>query len=483
MKNLKKLTTLCKSLFLIVFIIKFLESLTLFGHGDALSYHIVWPKIVLNFSLSDMLNEFFSFYLAGYFDAIYFIPQLIFGAGSMPAHIIGQNIHFLFSLGFGSYLMLKSFGKNYWGYLAALSILTIAKGTDFFLYAKNDGALAMFCLLAYLIVDEKIKIKNKTYRAILVGLLFGFIPGIKLTGFFALIPLGIYYLYKSRHNLKKFSISFVVALIVLAPIIILKQLKLDGAIFYPALLNTFPGKLDPIIINSLNNFVQTPLTSKTLGMNFQLFFLAKFFLIGLIPLAILQWKKEKEISPTLLISLSYFLLYLVFNGGISEPRFLFPCFFLNIYYFFEQISKINIKSKKILFLLPLLVLADSKLDKSIMRMKRLSWYAEDRPVYNHLEKTRIWKYIKNPTGKRSYILSDHFPQLYYADKGLILEHIYTTPRAVFFNDCLNPNDINFFSYFIFLRKYPNNPCYQKIIESSLFLGHVQGFDLYQRKNQ
>ena len=135
-------------------------------------------------------------------------------------------------------------------------------------------------------------------------------------------------------------------------------------------------------------------------------------------------------------------------------------------------------------LLPLLVLADSKIDKTISRYKRFSWYFEEgtqkERVMRHLEKTRVWKYITNPTGKKAWILSDQFPQLYYADKGLRLEHTKTTPSGVFFDKCLDVSKIEQFQYFIFLNDYKGNPCYDKILETSTHLGKIEGFNIYKR---
>lgn len=484
MDRTAKLTQMAKWLFILIFVLKFLESCTLFGHGDALSYHMVWPKIVLNSSISEMLTEFFPFYFSGYFDSIYFLPQIIFGPGSLKAHIFSQNIHFFCSLGIISLLMVKIFGKNLTGFLAALSVLTVSKGSDFFLYAKNDGALAAIAFLSYLIVDNKIEIANKKLRAVTIGLLFGFIPSVKLTGFFFLIPIGAWYLWTTRKELLNFTLSLLTALIVFAPILLIKNKHLGGAILFPGFLDLFPGKLDPYLIHNFKVFTQNPFSFDGVVKNLKNFFLAKFFLVSIPYLMIRQWKIEKMISLSIIISLTYLGLWLLINGGIGEPRFIFSCFFLNLFYFFEQSRTFKLPSNKTIYLIPLLILADSKIDKSISRYKRFSWYfehgSEKEIVMRHLKNVRIWKHITNITGKKTWILSDHYPQLYYADEGLRLDHTSMTPEGLFFNRCLEPKNIQKYKYFIFLNDHNKNPCFKIIFEQTKMVAEEQGFKIYKR---
>ena len=166
----------------------------------------------------------------------------------------------------------------------------------------------------------------------------------KLTGFFILIPLGAYYLWKSRKDFF-FGISLSVALLTFAPTLYLKYKYLGGAILFPGFLNIFPGSLDPYLIENFKVFTENPFSMEGLIKNFKNFFLAKFFLLSTPFLILRQWKKERRISPSILISITYLLLWLLLNGGIGEPRFIFTCFFLNILYFFEQFKTFALPEK------------------------------------------------------------------------------------------------------------------------------------------
>ena len=84
--------------------------------------------------------------------------------------------------------------------MGAILILTMARSADFYLYAKNDGALAAAALIAAYFIIEK-----KELSPIKVGLLLGLLPAIKMNGIFISIPLGTIFILQKIGTLENLS--------------------------------------------------------------------------------------------------------------------------------------------------------------------------------------------------------------------------------------------------------------------------------------
>ena len=172
---MKKLSSAIFLIFLIIFTIKSFESLLIYKHVDALNYHIVIAKYIVNGMWTKAWTQIPGSLMSGLFEYLYIIPHLIFNYG-LKAQASSQLLHFLFSIGCGSLLLFSLFKKENFALacLAGISLLTISRGSSFFLYAKNDGVLAL-SYLATLIYFIRIKESQKTTisQSIIFGLLLG----------------------------------------------------------------------------------------------------------------------------------------------------------------------------------------------------------------------------------------------------------------------------------------------------------------------
>lgn len=446
-----------KYLFIVIFVIKALESLTLFSHGDALSYHLVWPKLVLNNGIKHTLENFYSIWLSGYFDFIYFIPNTIFGHGE-KAQQAGQFLHFFFSIGLGSLILVKAVARPY-NWLAGVALLTISYSADFFLYAKNDGFIALMSLIAFIMISKKST--NLNYK---LGLIFGIAIGTKLTALFFTLPLGIYYLINC---LKKKSYDFVwvvfVTLLTIFPIMYLKFLYLETP-FYPGLLSLFPGNIPKSVISLYAPMLSSPLTFASLISNIKILFVFKAASVVTLFYVYYKSKDRSLINEGLIVCLTSFSLYLFFNGGIVVGRFYFSCFFIITYIAFNNLQ---IKSKY-LILFMLLILIDSKIDKSVKRAFKNITKNQSHQI--HIPRSTIWGYVP----KNSKVIAHMYTQTYYAHPSIVMENIYLTPMGIkFYNACSD-----YYDYAVFPTDFMPSGCISDNFEFKKIY-HVDGFNLYK----
>ena len=279
-------------LFSFIWVIKAIESLYLFSHGDALSYHLVWPKLVLSNGIQDTISHFFPIWLSGYFDFIYFVPSFIFGDGA-EAQQLGQFIHFFLSIGLGSIILVKFIKHPQYRWLAGISLLTIAESADFFLYAKNDGFIALCSLISFLLIQN-----NHKYSKYFLGLIFGLAIGTKLSALFFMLPLGFLYLMNCLKK-KNYDFLFVIFITIITtlPTLIIKYSYLKSP-FFPGLLDLFPGNLDIDLKNRYNSLVKVPssLTSTLKNIKAFYFFKLATFIILLSTLVSEKEKRNKRKS-------------------------------------------------------------------------------------------------------------------------------------------------------------------------------------------
>lgn len=473
-------------LFFLIFLIKSLESLLVYKHVDALNYHIVIAKYLVN-NLSDKAwYHIPGALMSGYFEYLYTIPHLIFNFG-LKAHIGSQFLHFLFSLGIGSLIIFSIFKKKNFiiSVLAAISILTISKGSSFFLYAKNDGVLALIylsTLIYFLNLSKQKLISNK--EAILFGVLLGLNPAIKQNGLIFIAPISLYFCYIFKEQYKKIAITVITAFIVWFPIIFRNWYYFDSPLF-PGGLSINPGIATPEILYFYGISMNKGITLASLLENITMFFTGKLLFLLSLPLVILNIKNSKhDKNLSFYLLFSSLLLVLVINGGTTDHRFQFPLFFGMIYFIFSNLSNISTRYSinLISILLLTIILIDSKIDKSISRVKNMistySKFSEKEIINKRIPYTKLWETLPK-SNDDVFIYSDYLSQSYYAPLNYHNHQVHHVPDSYFILKCDGPNDLKNlkkYSYALITRNIQNR-CYEKIKQGKL-IKTVDGTSLY-----
>lgn len=457
-------------LFYCVLALKALESLTIFSHGDALNYHLVIPRLVIEYGWTNVFETFFAVFLSGYFELVYLIPNFIFG-NTIFTQLSAQFLQFWLSLGLSCWIFFRYIKNKQMATLASLVLLTISKGGDYLLYAKNDAFLATLCLWLFMdiLTSDEESWSEKKY-----GVFFGLIPSIKLSGLFFLCPVFLYLAWKKKGSLKFLGTIALIAFLIHLPIFIIKYQYLGGAFFFPALLSLFPGNLPPNTIALFNRFTNSPLTLEALLNHFKFFFFAKIILVGFLPTLYLN-RKNKKIIFSLITVLSCFLLVLIMNGGVYSERFHFPMLFVLIGSTFFFLQDIELKPKYFIFAI-VLILADSKIDKTIKRASKVLAY----PTKNMQELRKknvplstVWDYMRVIPGQEyTYVFSDEFVQTFYSDKGIRVDMYPSSPNTFDYRDCQNKDFLNRFTYFIMSWRF-KSPC-DEIIKQNTNKIYQQG---------
>ncbi|MFT6069545.1 MAG: hypothetical protein ACJAT2_000993 [Bacteriovoracaceae bacterium] len=474
----------CLSLLGLIFILKLIETFCFINYIDPFCYHLAFAKIWYETSFIEAMRDNDLFLFSGYFDFLYIIPMYISKGDYFLAQKLGQVTHFILSLGLGSFLLFRYFNNKTWAILSAISLLTISKSSTFFLVAKNDGGLSLAILFCYILIfDNKFLKVSGLKRAMFIGAIVGMIPAIKLNGLCYAVPLALYYILKNRSEYKKLFYFCLFGLLVFSPVLI-KNWYFIKSPFFPALLTIFPGESSEVMINFYTKF---------LGAKFEWSLLVEhlnYFLLGKVLLALTPFvfifkivKKDKFSVDSnycaFIISLLSYLLYIKVNGGIPTPRYIFPCYFLLIFFLFHELDNrlegLN-QNRLVPFLLLLLILADSKLDKSI---KRISTSYKNRKedwkvtVNNGFRYSKFWNFIEaTEASTKSYIVSDYLTNSYYAPKGIRVRAGMMDREASFIYSCKDLSKLSQFDYAL-LQDENSNKCYRKIKKEGKLL-HKEG---------
>mgnify|MGYP000023535215 FL=1 len=484
-----------RGLFWLVFMMKALECLLPTPHGDALYYHLVAPKIWASSSWSEMSLDLSHYVQAGYFDLIYFIP-FSFSDSLMKNQIAGQFLHFFFSIGLASLLCLRWVNHRVWGPLAAISMLTIARDSGFFHYAKNDGALALVSLVAAgLIYRAKYLGKDQEkFSLVVIGLMLGLVPSIKMSGLLVVLPLSLYFVWQNRYKVSNIVITGSIALLVFLPALA-KNYIYTGNIFFPALVSRFPGFLTQPMLDHYSFFYGNPMTLDTFGIQIRDFLTGKFLFI-IHP--ILMWLNYKSGRSSLnffaWLSLAAFGLYLVFNGSLPHPRYFFSSYFLLVLFIFLSLKAMSedpktssfFTTKTGLVLLILIVMSDAKLDLvgRNIRDAVTGHYSltEQEMVRREIPLTALWDKIEaNDSEVVDYVISDSYSSSYYLPRGVRLHTAKQSYGAEFLLDCHIQDDLSrlkFYRYSL-LSSENSNLCYQFIRDHGTLLTELKGLKLYQ----
>ena len=474
---------------------KSLECLLPNPHGDALYYHLVAPKIWSVSSWSEMTKDLSHYVQAGYFDLVYFIPFFV-SSSLMKNQVFGQFLHFFFSIGLASLLCLHWVKHWIWGPLAAISMLTIAKDSGFFHYAKNDGALALASLIAaWLIYRARyLSEDGDNYSLITIGFMLGLVPGIKMSGLFVVLPLSLYFVWQNRNKLVNILISGSIALSIFLPILA-KNYIYTGNIFFPALVSKFPGFLTQPMIEYYSHFFGNTVNFDTLFTQIKDFMTGKFIFI-IHP--ILIWINFKSGRSSLnffaWLSMVVFTIFLFFNGSLPNPRFYFASYFLLVLFIFLSLkamfsdsnSHSFFKNKVIIVSLTVIILSDSKLDLVARNIKdaMVGYYSltEEEMVRNEIPLTALWDKIEvNNKEIIDYIISDSHSNSYYLPKGVRLHTAKQSHGAEFLLDCRTKKDLYLLRAYRYslLSNENRNLCYQFIMNHGILLMELEGLKLFE----
>lgn len=417
-----------RSLFIFMWIIKALESLVPYAHVDALNYHMVVGKYLSLGLFNDLWETVPGALMSGLFDLIYTIPNFIFGYG-LIAHSSSQFLHFFFSIGLGSLLLYNYFLKKQQpliGGIAGLLILTISKGASFLMYAKNDGVLA-FALLATALYFYEFFLKCKLFNfktALVFGVLLGINPAIKMNGVLYMTPFALSYTFLARHQIKFVFIAALTAMALWAPFLSRNYYYIGNPIF-PGMISLIKGSASLGMIEYYSHCMSARVTPATFVINLKNLFLGKIvFLTTFFFVLKNKWKSDENILFYLIFA--GFLIAMAVNGGMTAIRFLFPLMFLLVLYIALSAKsfKNEISQKPILALIIILILVDSKLDKSIRRIVDFSkdviaLHNEKLIVNKRIANTRLWNEIDQKKGT-IWLLTDELSQQYYAPENLRL---------------------------------------------------------------
>lgn len=452
-------------LFGLVFLLKLLEACFPFGHGDALYYHLVIPKLIYHRGLSWMYENFQEAFQSGIVE-FFWLPLYALFKNTMATQLVAQVSHFLGGLALGSLLLGIRFGA-----VAAIAGLTLAKGADFFLYAKTDGFLASLSLLCFcLLFDDRFK-RYQRWGWVLLGLL----PAIKLNGLFVSSSFGVIALVKIRpFRWKNLGLTFIGVLPFLG-LVLRNYLYLESPLF-PGLLGVFPGVIPEGIIEYYQDNLARAGGIQVLS-SLKLFAGGKVLMWALIPLGFWvaikkQWSKLLPLFSSLLI----FFMYLGINGEVNGPRFIFPCYFLNLYFIFSVLS--NFKNPKLLILLCLLSLVDSRLDHSLKRIKKAFKTPPEQWSSRFIHLTGFWRYI--PSQGQVKILTNGFSNQFYLPPSAFLSNARQNHQGHFLFSCKDLRELTQFEYFILWERSEEGQCEKQIREQGLFIAKIDDYSLYQK---
>jgi hypothetical protein len=471
----------------LVLSLKGLEALYPFSHGDALNYHLVGPRFIFETSWFELNNDFWGNHQSGIFEFIYLLTIGTFG-NTLLGQTSSQLLHFSLGLLTAAVSMFVFFRlKNPTMAICSLiATLTISRGGDFFLYAKSDGAVASFSLICFLLLyhDKTFeKIKNSKKFLILYALLLGLVPAFKLSGLFTMIPLAIYAMIRFRFSWKPIVTAAFIALIPLSFVLIRNWYYMRSP-FFPGLLGVFPGYLSPTMLKYYQGVLTTTVNLESFFKIMTLFFTGKVIFLSIPVFAFLNFRnKRSELNIPLYLSFATLVLYMVMNGGVTDERFYFTCFFFNLFFVLNSLAQYRFHPKWIA-LVVVLVLVDSKLDKSLKRIKKLpSVYSENesKVLDQYIPLSRVWRIIPRvETKEKIWVISDHFAQQFYSPPLYRLDQYQSHPRTDFLGQCQESDIVKLRPYrFAILKEIKDNPCYDYIFQRGKLLGEVDIYKVYE----
>jgi hypothetical protein len=463
------------AILLFFILLKSLESLHPFGHGDALYYHLTIAKVWLESGWNDAHLQVCGALQGGLLEYLYILPVSLF-QNSILQLTSSQFLHFFLTFGLLTFFIYKFYLKDnfYASIFFLISIFTINKGSDFFLYAKNDGLMAALGFIAVImILDSKFK-KLKRYNLI-IAILLGVIPLVKINGAMITLILNLIYLVQNlkTKSYRKLLINWSIQ-ICLISLLLWRNWHFYHSPFFPVFLNIFPGDLTPAMISTFSYFMASKPTWTSIGQIFGIFFTAKIIMLSVPFFFINNFRKKKhQLNQIFIISLFILILLILKSGGIVYERWFFVCYFLNLFFIFFSWNQ-AFKPKLMMPLILIVLLIDSRLDQSVKRIKNLK--SKYQNIESFSEKNKIWKYVP----ENSKILSDRWNEFFHAPPGVRIHSAECNIQAGFLPQCTEQDLLKLEAYnYAILFNNNDNPCYKKIKSSSNIITKIDGYELYK----
>jgi hypothetical protein len=254
--------------------------------------------------------------------------------------------------------------------------------------------------------------------------------------------------------------------------------------FFPGMLNIFPGNASDEMIKTYNYFMSNPTSWQSVLENIKNFFTGKLIYLIAIPCFVINLlKKKNELNLYFIFSLAMLTVYLKINGGITTERLYFFCYFLTNFFIFKTFSEYQTNNLGYSFIL-ILILIDSKLDKSFQRIKRtisLEMLSSSTYINEISSRNKLWDFI-DKNRLQTNIITDQWNELLHAPAHTQIDCTECNLDGFKLKRC-NSNDlaaIKNYNYAI-LAKNENNMCYGWIKSNNKKLTTVAEYELYQIK--
>ncbi|MBS1959540.1 MAG: hypothetical protein JST80_08730 [Bdellovibrionales bacterium] len=449
---------------------KICDAFSIQTHGDAFYYHLAGAKTLVHHGLQVLMNDLQIYAQAGWFDLLYVIPVWL-TSNVIAIQLIAQLMHVFAGLILGAVLTLKWIPNRIYGLLGAIAILTISRDSAFFIYAKNDGVVAMLTLLAC-------HAMYKRQSPYWIGFLLGLLPSIKMSGLVSSTVLGLIYAVVTLKESAGISPALIAGLTAFAAFLpaMIKNYLFTGDPLFPGMVNHFPGTLSTTTQEVYLRYFSTPATVSSILANTKELFLGK--IVYLLSFAIVPWKLKRKDHDGLIFfiaGLAIFFAHSATNGTPQGARFFFATFFLLIFFTFNELSKLNLKPKWNWALLAL-ILVDSKIDMApraiIGNFKELATHTTEELLERNIVQMKFLKYIDpNPPGPQM-VYSDSKVEFFHLHPAYRFVHAELSRNADFIIKCAGPDDVaklDQFEYFILMRPI-QNPCYDKVRTQGKLLG-------------
>ncbi len=472
----KYLLRTVQALFGFALVYKLADALIPHGHSDPLYYTLHAPKIFHYYGWDVMVNDLMPSVMTGVLEFVtLFYFQFTENLGLI--HILAQFLVLGLSLILGAFLIRRWTVNPFVGYLAAFSILTFSRDTAIFTYAKGDGVVGIFAMIAVYCLST-------SRKPWILGLFIGLLPAIKLSGLYPAVAIGAVAVIKNSKNPRYFITAGITALAVFMPIMVRNYLGVGNPLF-PGFLKSMPGKASPAMIEYYSLFYNVPANIEFVKSAVHDLFLGKL-IFGLWVYFFYRKVREKSWDGLSIVAcaLGTFIVYCLTNGVYQGTRYFFAVFFILALFTFIELDRLFsskrdhfLKSTTGMIMLLGLALMDSGLDmapriiygnlKSVITL-RLSEIVKRETA----REWDMWASIPmHPTSPKR-ILSETTTEGYYLDPLYRLENTDLSMTGGFFKECKEPGDLGRLTEYdyYFLAPEKTNPCREKIRKEGRFLG-------------
>jgi hypothetical protein len=226
-------------------------------------------------------------------------------------------------------------------------------------------------------------------------------------------------------------------------------------------------------------------TQATFGAQLYDFMTGKIFFFLTPLLGVYAWRKGcKKTVFFAVTAVVAFLLYILMNGSLPQPRYFFACYFYLITYVFLTLSRLDARSAWAGPAL-ILVLCDSRLDLTVRNamtaVKEHATLSEAEIVRRHIPHVQVFDHVRPASAASpAYIIADGFSSSYYLPPGVRLHWAEQTHQAAFFAHCTADDvrtELPRYTYALLTRP-GDSPCYDAITRRGRLLIQADGLSLY-----